>query len=134
MSSELFINGKVWQTDGSFVESFGIKDNHFDFTGSNSEASLIKNNYQKVTDLQNKLILPGLIDGHLHLVYGSLMRKRLDCSSAEDIVQLKLSVNDYVKANPGLKWIIGSNLNINKIFPGADYNSNFADNLLKDIP
>lgn len=133
MSSELFINGKVWQADGSFIESFGIRDGQIDFTGSNSEASTLKNNYEKVTGLNNKLVLPGLIDGHLHLVYGSLMRKRLDCSTVRDISNLKQAVMDYVNVNPNLKWIIGSNLDINKVFPAVNGPGNIADGLLKDI-
>ncbi len=118
MPSHLFINGKIWQPVGSFSESFGINNNHFDFTGRNSEASLFKNNYQKITDLEGRLVLPGLIDGHVHLVYGSLMRKRLDCSNVNNIDELKQNINKYMKKNPGLKWIIGSNLNLEKVFAG----------------
>gem|GEM_PF-551438 len=134
MSSELFINGKVWQANGSFIESFGIKKKHIIFTGSNADAALIQNDYEKVTDLQNKLVLPGLIDGHLHLVYGSLMRKRLDCSNVKDTADLKIIVNDYVKSNPGLKWIIGSNLNINKVLIPNNDGGNIPDGLIRDIP
>jgi hypothetical protein len=47
MRSILYINGKVWQQNGKFEESFGIKQHIITFTGSNAEALQIKNKYEK---------------------------------------------------------------------------------------
>lgn len=135
MRSALFINCKVWQPNGTFDEAFGIDENHFNFVGSADEAASIKSSYKQIIDLEGKLVLPGLIDGHLHLIYGSVMRKRFDASEAADSETLKDKINNYAANNPGQEWIIGSNLNLNNILKQADPKIvNFADDIFPDSP
>jgi len=125
----LFINGKVWQGKGNFKESFGIIGDSFNFVGSNNEALLLKQNYQSVIDLKGKTVLPGLIDSHVHLVYGSLMRKRIDCRNIKRLEQLSSTVNEYIEKNKIQNgWVIGGNIDINSL------NLNFeSDNPLDSI-
>jgi predicted amidohydrolase YtcJ len=135
VTSTLYINGKVWQPDGSFNEAFGIMGNHFNFTGSNTDAELIKRYYNDVIDLNSRLVLPGLIDGHLHLVHGSVMRKRLDASEITDIKTLKTDINNYVKNNPKQNWVIGGNLNLNQILKQIDLSKgSFVDEIFNNKP
>lgn len=134
MSSTLFINAKVWQPDGSFTESFGVNNGHFDFSGSNREASTLTKNYNNVTDLKGRLVLPGLIDGHLHLVKGAQMMKLLDCSKINSAGELRSAVDKYIQSNK-VKWVIGGNLDLNKIFPvTSENNNNFVDEISSELP
>ncbi len=134
MPSTLFTNAKVWQPDGSFTESFGINTGHIDFTGSNIEAKSLSANYTQVIDLGNKLVLPGLIDGHLHLVKGSQMRKLLDCSKINSIQELRESIKKYVNQNH-VKWVIGGNLDLGKVFGSYRLSGvNIADEIFNDLP
>ena len=134
MTSTLFINAKVWQPDGSFTESFGVNNGHFDFTGTNNEAKSLTNNYQNITDLKGRLVLPGLIDGHLHLVKGAEMMKLLDCSKINSVDELKSAVNKYIESH-SVKWVIGGNLDLNKLFPETSLNDkNFADEIFNVLP
>ncbi len=132
----LFINGKVWQTDGSFLQAFGVNSGHFNFTGSNEEANTLKDSYDEIIDLKGRLVIPGLIDGHLHLVKGSLMRKMLDCTHINSMDELTLAVTQYVTENKP-EWIIGGNLDMNKVL--AEYQStgsagNVADDIYTELP
>jgi len=134
MSSTLFINAKVWQPDGSFTESFGVNKGHFDFSGTNTEANSLLKNYTEITDLKGKLVLPGLIDGHLHLVNGALMMKRLDCSKINSVGELKDSIRQYLKIN-NVSWVIGGNLDLNRIFAGhSKQNGNVIDEIFSELP
>lgn len=134
MSSTLYINAKVWQPDSSFTESFGVSNGHFDFTGSNVEAKSLIQNYQNVTDLKNKLVLPGFIDGHLHLVKGSQMKKLFDCSEINSIAELSESIKKYIKENH-VSWVIGGNLNLNKVFSNYNKdNGNIIDKIFNELP
>lgn len=135
MSQKLFINGKIWLPDGTFKESFGIKNSSIDFSGTNQEAQIISDNYEETIDLNGRLVLPGLTDGHLHLVNGSLMRKRLDCRNVKSFDQLKQLVINYESKNPKSEWIIGSNLDMPNII-GDNINStgNFTDKIISQKP
>ncbi len=134
MSSTLFINAKVWQPDGSFTECFGVNSGHFDFSGSNNETNTLRNNYSEIIDLNGKLVLPGLIDGHLHLVNGAMMMKRLDCSKINSVSELIAAIRNYVRTN-NVKWVIGGNLDLNRIFAGHSKKSgNVIDEIFSDLP
>ena len=135
MPSTLFINARLWQPDGSFDEAFGIDEDIVNFTGSLAEASSLKHSYTNIIDLKNRLVLPGLIDGHLHLVYGSLMRKRLDCSSVKTIQNLKESIVKYSKKNSNSTWIVGSNLNLGELLKdNSDPRGNIIDDIFNSKP
>ena len=135
MSSALFINAKVWKPNGEFAQAFGIRNNLFDFSGSNDEAKRIKSDYDYIIDLDEKLVLPGLIDGHLHLVKGSLMIKRFDASNIKDVRTLKIKIHDYASSNPSQSWIVGGNLDINSIIKEIDFSKgNFVDEIYSDKP
>jgi len=134
MSSTLFINAKIWQPDGSFTESFGVNNGHFDFSGTDTEANSLLKNYTEITDLKGKLVLPGLIDGHLHLVNGALMMKRLDCSKINSVGELKDSIRQYLKNNK-VSWLVGGNLDLNRIFAGhSKQNGNVIDEIFSELP
>lgn len=131
MSSTLFINAKVWQPHGGFSEAFGVNNGHFDFVGTNEEAEKLSSSYNNINNLNGKLVLPGLIDGHLHLVYGSLMRKRMDASKVTDLSSLKQTVKKYNSHEK--KWIIGSNLDISLIKFDSVL-GNLVDDIFSDKP
>lgn len=132
--SALYINAKVWQPDGIFTASFGVNSGHFDFTGSNKEADTLKKNYKQVIDLHGKTVLPGLTDGHLHLVNGGIMMKRLDCSRISSVTELKDAINDYTSRNK-VSWVIGGNLDLNKVFAGHDTTrGNIIDDIFSELP
>ncbi len=134
MSSLLFINAKVWQPFGKFDEAFGVNGIKIDFAGSNVDALSIRPKYERVIDLGGKLVLPGLIDGHLHLVKGSIMRHKLDCSEIRTQDELRNSINAYSQ-NRVAEWIIGGNLDINRVFPPSDRaGGNIADRFNIEIP
>ncbi|HEY3249998.1 MAG TPA: amidohydrolase [Ignavibacteria bacterium] len=133
--SIIFINGKIWRPHGSFNEAFGIKDNVIDFLGTNSNALQIKNNYTNIVDLKGKLVLPGLIDGHLHLCYGSLMLKRLNARNVNSFESLKSEINRYLKNHPDNEWIIGSNINLNTLLKDFSFaEGNFVDEIYSERP
>jgi predicted amidohydrolase YtcJ len=134
MPSALFVNAKVWQPSGRFDEAFGIDGNSINFTGTNEDALSMKSDYDEVSDLGGRLVLPGLIDGHLHLVKGSQMRRKLDCSKIRTKSELLDAVAAYTKRGK-TDWIIGGNLDINMVFSQSDRTEgNFADRFSSEVP
>lgn len=131
----VFINCKVWQPDISFDEAFGIDGGEINFVGSNKEAKLRKNEYDEIIDLQGRLVLPGLTDGHLHLCYGSLMRKRLDCRNIKSVDNLIKNISKYNTAYKNLSWIVGSNLDILQVIGRmARVTGNLTDKIFSQKP
>jgi predicted amidohydrolase YtcJ len=114
--STLFIKGKIWQEDRTFKESFGINKNKFDFVGYNKGSVNVKSNYANIVNLGGKTVLPGLIDSHVHLVYGSIMKKSIDCRDINTLNELGKTIkNNIAKNKNDHEWVIGGNLNLNKL-------------------
>ena len=134
MASNLFINGKIWQQDGPFKESIGIDVDSFNFVGNNKDTAGLKNKYDNVVDLKGRVVLPGFIDSHVHLVYGSLMRKRIDSRNIKSLEQLSSTVNEYIKKNRIQNdWVIGGNIDINAL--NLNYDSgNPLDSISENYP
>jgi hypothetical protein len=137
-STCLFINAKLWQPDGRFKETFGIENGLLNFSGSLSGAGTIKQKYSRVIDLKGKLVLPSFTDGHVHLVYGSLMMSRIDCTAINTPDELKEKILTYCKKNPGKDWLVGGNLDIAKVFKGYEIERGavreFLDSIISNKP
>ncbi|MGM0437417.1 MAG: amidohydrolase, partial [Bacillota bacterium] len=115
MMDKIFYNAlvKTMDNNNSVYEAVGIKDTKIAFLGSNKEAKKLK--AEKKIDLKGKLLLPGFIDTHLHLLHYALaesMVKLNDCQSVEEIIDRG---KKYLKKE-GLKfgWLLGRGWNQNK--------------------
>ncbi len=134
----LFINAKIWQPDGRFNDAFGIENGLFNFSGSLSEADKIKQGYKEVIDLKGKLVLSSFTDGHVHLIKGSLMMTRIDCTEIKSPAELKEKVNSFIANNPEKAWLIGSNLDVAAVFRGFEAEQgavrDFLDSIISSKP
>lgn len=115
----LFLNGKIASLNSSdtFYEALGICDSTIDFLGSNAEAEKIIQNYDKVIQLDGKVMLPGFIDSHMHLLnYGYTLRKLDLCvfDSIEDMISVSkkfIIENNFTNE----KWLLGRGWNQDKL-------------------
>ncbi|QYM75437.1 amidohydrolase [Leucobacter luti] len=72
----------------------------------------------RVIDLTGKLLLPGIIDSHVHPIEGGLERLGCDLSGGwtrEDYLE---TVSAYVAAHPDTEWILGGGWQM-AAFPGG---------------
>ncbi|HWI74537.1 MAG TPA: amidohydrolase family protein, partial [Baekduia sp.] len=53
-------------------------------------------------------IVPGLIDSHVHMLWGGRDLERLEVSDTRSVPELLARVRDFVAAHPELEWIAGS--------------------------
>ncbi len=72
-----WINGRVFTGDG-FAEGFLVEDGEVQAVGSDDVVRRAKGSETEVADLRGHLVLPGLIDLHMHLTDTVLQRERVD--------------------------------------------------------
>jgi predicted amidohydrolase YtcJ len=58
-----------------------------------------------------KTLIPGFIDSHVHVMALGLSQITLDLSGARSLAEAQARIRNYVAANPGRKWIIGTGWN-----------------------
>lgn len=90
------------------AESIAVSDGHIVFVGDNDLVGAYIGPDTQVVDLEGKLVLPGLVDAHVHPLGGSL-RTLFECtfpfSATPDDVQQMVAA--CVDAQPDAQWILG---------------------------
>ena len=109
MNTLCCLNGKVWTLDPGcpVAEAVVTKQNLIAYVGSTAEARRVAGGGARVVDLGGRLMLPGFIDAHTHLVQGGFQLQGIDlrgCRSGEEFVQ---RIASYVQAHPGGAWVTG---------------------------
>ena len=87
MMDKLFYNGKIRTLNhsGAVAQAVGVKDGRVAFIGTNEEAAEIA--CEEKIDLRGRLMLPGFVDSHLHMLHYAFVEKSVklfDCTSVED--------------------------------------------------
>ncbi len=67
--------------------------------------------YDWRADLKGKVLLPGFIDAHGHVVELGFAALSLDLSDTKSLDEAKAKVAAYIAANPDRKWIVGRGWN-----------------------
>ena len=103
-------NGVVYTVDkvGSMAEAVAVKDGMILFVGDSAGAEEYVGNNTKVMDLEGKMLLPGMIDSHLHpMVMELAKRYKLDLSECATEAETMEAVEEYVAAHPEMDEYFG---------------------------
>lgn len=89
------------------AEAVAIRENKILLTGSFEEVLALKDTDTEFIDLEGKMMTPGFIEGHGHLMGLGYNELELDLSSTTSYQEIIDKVEVAVKAlNPG-EWIVG---------------------------
>jgi predicted amidohydrolase YtcJ len=111
MADLLLINGKIVTVDPDFsiLEGVAVKGGKILAVGTTSEMKTWKGSGTEVIDLEGKMVLPGLIDSHLHMVGTGIALSQINCRTPpiKSILDLADTVREKAsEVNPG-EWILG---------------------------
>jgi predicted amidohydrolase YtcJ len=108
----IIINGKIATIDPSntIVEAVAVKNGKIIKVGTNDEILLLASKSAQVINLKGKVMLPGFIDSHEHVIRRGLMMDWVNCKSPP--MQTIQDIIDALAAKAAEKsegeWIIGS--------------------------
>lgn len=67
--------------------------------------------YDWRADMKGRVLVPGMIDAHGHVIELGLAALTLDLSDTRSLDEAKAKIADYARANPDRQWIIGRGWN-----------------------
>jgi predicted amidohydrolase YtcJ len=105
----VILGGKIYTVNSQtpLVEAVAVKDDKISFTGSETEARKYIGDKTEVIDLQGKMMTPGFIEGHGHIMGVGYNELNLDLMSVKSYEELVAKVKEAIsKAQPG-QWIVG---------------------------
>ena len=105
-AEKMFYNGKVYTVDAneSVQTAFCVADGRFIAVGSDAEKMALCDETTEKVDLKGQVVLPGLIDTHLHVVHTGTIKMQLDLHGMDKQEILDLVKEKAQTLEPG-KWI-----------------------------
>ena len=105
----IVINADVRTVDSTMpnADAFAVTEGKFVAVGSTGEIQDLARENTKVIDAGGVTIVPGLIDGHTHLLMGSGLAVGVDLSEIEDKSEWLRIIRDKAQSLPEGAWILG---------------------------
>ncbi len=130
----VFTNASVYTMDANnpTAEAVAIGGDQIVFVGSAHDAKRLVGENTKVVDLDGKMILPGFVSGHEHLVSSGWTQLGVQLGfgqSKEDYLKL---IKAYAEANPDEEYIRG--IGWNATLMGGDFTAADLDAVVPDRP
>lgn len=107
-NARIFANSSAQQRDVNFSSCMVIENGKVLHVGSEDDTLVqtLLNSGAEVTDLDQQLVVPGLIDAHTHLLFFGLSRKKLDLTDCASLEALRAAISDHAKRNPDIPRIL----------------------------
>jgi predicted amidohydrolase YtcJ len=104
----IITNGKIVTADPAFrtVEAMAISDGKILRLGPSAEVMREKEARTAVIDLNGRMVLPGLIDAHVHAIGAGLSEMDRKLPPLESIADIQNYVREKAKTTPAGEWIV----------------------------
>ncbi|MEK7483629.1 MAG: amidohydrolase [Planctomycetota bacterium] len=134
-ADQLFLNALIYtmETQSPKVSAMAIQGTKILYVGEESGAKALMGPQTVVYDVQGKVILPGFIDAHNHLVWSGTEQEDLDLASIETLEELLKTIQQYAEQNPAALWIRGSGWSMVS-FPENTLTKELLDKILPERP
>jgi predicted amidohydrolase YtcJ len=108
----VYQNGFVYTVDGvrRRVQAFAVRDGKYLAIGSNDDMKALTGPDTRVVDLEGRMVMPGLVDTHIHAVRGALTALGLAFPVTSSVDDIKAAVKKFI-ADKKLKkgdWVEGA--------------------------
>ena len=105
----VLINASIYTVDAaqSWAKTMAIKDGYIVYVGPNDEINNFIADNTRVIDLQDKMVIPGMQDAHIHPIMSGIRAEILDLSQYETVAEYRSVIRDYVNTNADVEWVLG---------------------------
>ncbi len=93
-----------WHPD---AQAIAISGNKIIFVGSDSDALKYKSENTEVIDLKSAVVIPGLVDSHVHIAELGELLHRVNLTDVQTPDQAIERVSAFIKNVPAGQWVIG---------------------------
>lgn len=136
-NDQIFYNAKVYTLDPSFPQATGVyvKNGLVVEVGDGGQLrAKYGGSETKLIDVQGGMLIPGLVDSHMHLVAQGMKLRALDFSNCTDALEMKRMLQEKIDATPEGEWIIGIGWNENNFSDKKIFSKRELDELSSRHP
>jgi len=105
----VFTNGKVYTVNEEqpWAEAVAVKGNKITYVGDAAGAKAYIGDKTKVIDTKGKIVMPGFVSAHDHLIASDWTSTGVQIYDAKDKADALARIKAYAEANPDLKVVQG---------------------------
>jgi hypothetical protein len=131
----LLLRGRVWTGEASsaWAEAVAVRGGRLAAVGTTAEVEAWRGPRTEVIHLGGRLVLPGFIDAHVHLLDGSLSLGRVDLAGLADLQAVQARIREWARAHPREPWVLGGGWAY-AAFPGGLPTRQQLDAVVRDRP
>ena len=137
MTADLIItNARIITMDRArpFAEAMAVKGNHISKIGSNTDVMELRGPKTRLHHNQGNTVIPGIIEGHVHLFIGAAELDLLNIRYNETVESVSAAVAAYRNKNPGLRFIHAISAAHEQFGPGVAMTRHLLDRIVPDVP
>jgi predicted amidohydrolase YtcJ len=135
-SDTLLVNGHIYTGNAAhaWVHAIAISGARIDAVGTNEEIMRRKDSQTKVIDLQQRTVIPGIVDSHTHMWFGALALHGFNLATPDVYIEPKdeellvSRIREYANAHPQDKVLFG------RVQFGNDVSHALLDRAVVDRP
>ncbi len=90
------------------AEAVAMQGNRIVFVGSNADAQSYRGPGTRVVDGQGATLMPGFIDSHFHLLWGSIWLGNAQLYEADTPEKVAATLTQFAAEHPDQPWVMGS--------------------------
>jgi len=130
-----FVKGKIYTVTEKQpnAEAVIVEGNKIVFVGSETGALDFITSDTELIDLKGRMMLPGFIDSHLHMMSGGFYSIGVDLRTARSVSEFVIILKNYVAKHPG-KWVTQGRWDNEKWDNNSLPTKDIIDNFSQDTP
>jgi len=109
----VFTNGRVYTVDEAkpWADAVAVRGNKIVYVGDTAGAEALVGEGTERVDLAGKMLLPGYVSTHDHIIAAAWVNQGVNLNSATSKEETLQMLREYVKANPDLPIVLGQGYN-----------------------
>ncbi len=133
-ASKVFLNARVYTVNAAqpWAEAVAVSDDKIVYVGDGAGVQAYVGDDTETFDLKGKMLLPGFVSGHDHLVASMWVTQGVDLFSATSKEETLQQIKDYVAAHPNEQVYVG--IGWNEAFIGHWPTAEELDSVIPDKP
>ena len=132
----IVLHGRVYTENAKQprAQAVAIRGAKIVAVGSDAEIEKMRAVGTKVIDAAGRLVLPGLVDSHIHFMDGSQSLGRVNLEGAKDASDIQRRLREYASNHSGDSWILGRGWNYAMFGPEALPHKKYLDEIFPNRP
>lgn len=105
----VLIHGRIYTVNpkAPWAQALAVRAGKIIAVGSNRAIAALQGPSTKVIDARERLVLPGIMDAHVHFMVGAATLQQVSLNEAKTVGEFQQAIKDYADAHPDSKWIQG---------------------------